>query len=332
VKSVIESREVATASLRSVRFWADYWMTLRPYLFFVSGSAGLLGLALAPEVPTIAFAAAFFALFVSYGLGQALTDVFQMDTDALSSPYRPLVRGDIGREQVLLVSLGGLFCCAIILAVLNPATLPLSVLAVVGLITYTPFKRRWWGGPFWNSWIMALLPAIGFACGGASLLVIWGNRPLIIATGSVFFSYAVFVLLGYFKDISADRATGYLTLPVVAGWRVAIWTSLAFALAAVGLGALFLLETLQWLDSPAAPGGALAWLWGSGLLLYAHLRMARLSDEADAHKAIGPAVRGFVLMHLGLAAAASPGLLPLVIVLYALFLLVLAGRPDRSQL
>ncbi len=66
-------------------------------------AAGLVGLAAAPPLAFPAFALAFSAFFVSYGLGQALTDVFQMDTDALSSPYRPLVRGEIGRGSVLAV-------------------------------------------------------------------------------------------------------------------------------------------------------------------------------------------------------------------------------------
>ena len=87
-------------------------VTLRPYLFFVSGASGLVGLALAGEVPAAVLAPAFLAFFLSYGLGQALTDVFQTDTDALSSPYRPLVRGEIAGGPVLAVSLSGLALCA----------------------------------------------------------------------------------------------------------------------------------------------------------------------------------------------------------------------------
>ena len=34
---------------------------------------------------------------------------------------------------------------------------------------------------------------------------------------ATFFGYANFVLAGYFKDIEADRATGYRTFPVVFG-------------------------------------------------------------------------------------------------------------------
>ena len=42
---------------------------------------------------------------------------------------------------------------------------------------------------------------------------------------SVFCSYAVFVLLGYLKDVEADRATGYVTLPVRFGRRATVVVS-----------------------------------------------------------------------------------------------------------
>jgi hypothetical protein len=75
------------------------------------------------------------------------------------------------------------------------------------LLTYTPFKRRWWGGSFWNSWIVAFLPMIRYLCGGRALADVLENGALGAGMGSVFLSYAVFVLPGYFYDISADRAT-----------------------------------------------------------------------------------------------------------------------------
>jgi len=35
---------------------------------------------------------AFIPFFLGYGFGQALTDCFQIDTDTISAPYRPLVK------------------------------------------------------------------------------------------------------------------------------------------------------------------------------------------------------------------------------------------------
>jgi len=72
----------------SLRFVRAYITTMRPYLLFVSGAAGLVGLSFVPGGASLRVVLAFSALFLSYGLGQALTDCFQTDTDALSAPYR----------------------------------------------------------------------------------------------------------------------------------------------------------------------------------------------------------------------------------------------------
>jgi len=323
----------AAHAIGSAAFWRAYGVTMRPYLCFVSGSAGLVGLALAHGVGQTAFAAAFASLFLTYGLGQALTDVFQTDTDALSSPYRPLTQGRITRAQVLAISLTGLGLCGLMLAALSLWTLPLSVLAVLGLVAYTWFKRRWWGGPLWNAWVVAVLPAIGFLAGGGPPGALMSDRLLWAAMASVLFSYAVFVLLGYFKDISADRATGYRTLVVVAGWRTATWASFGFGLAAV-VSSAWLLGRLGAFDGAGPPSLAVAlpiWLAGAGSVLGAHPFMLRLRAEREAHRAIAWTVRGFVLLHLGESMVALPALVLPALIFYGLFELVLARRPERSQ-
>lgn len=294
-----------------------YWITLRPYLFFVSGVSGALGLALAGARGAV-FAAAFTSFFFSYGLGQAVTDVFQTDTDAISSPYRPLTQGLISARQVLGVSMAGLCCCGLTLALLNPWNAALSGAAVGGLIAYTPCKRRWWAGPWWNAWIVALLPAMGILCGQ--------RVPAVVAAAamvSVFASYAVFVLLGYLKDVTADRLTGYETLPVKAGFRVAVLVSAGFLAAAAGASAV-LLRGLGLAGAAVAGGGILA-MGGAHVLAWN-------TDERNAHRAIAWSLRGFVLLHLGETVAARPEMWIGAPVFYAAFEMVLARRPERTQI
>ena len=81
-------REKSPYPINSSAFWAAYWIHMRPYLLFVSGAAGLAGMAFTWERGPledwrILVVAVF---FFSYGLGQALTDCFQTDTDKLSAP------------------------------------------------------------------------------------------------------------------------------------------------------------------------------------------------------------------------------------------------------
>jgi 4-hydroxybenzoate polyprenyltransferase len=320
---------VATTPYRvtAAGFWRAYAITLRPYLFFVSGAAGLVGLAMT-DLPPLAFGAAFLAFFLSYGLGQALTDVFQRDTDALSSPYRPLVRGEIAPGPVLAVSLAGLAACALVFWALDRRTLALAGAAVLGLATYTPLKRRFWGGPLWNAWIVALLPVIGVLCGGASA------RPgtaLALAVTSVLFTYAVFVLLGYFKDVEADRATGYDTLPVHFGRPVALAVSAGFLLAGGLASAGLVVRASAPLEVPERALALALWAAGLGMLVLAHVRLLGARRDDEAHPGIALSVRGFVALHLGEAASMHAGLaVPGVLLLGALEL-ALAARPCKEQ-
>lgn len=320
------------ASVWSPAFWRAFWITMRPYLIFVSGAAALVGMAFAPGSGLAALLPGFVPLFFSYGLGQALTDCFQMDTDALSSPYRPLVRGVISPKQVLAVSLIGLAAGVIMLASMNPEIVLLGIPAVAGLLTYTRLKRTWWGGPPWNSWIVALLPLMGrLIAGDVRLAGIFSDRHSYsaafgLAVLAVFFGYANFVLMGYFKDISADRATGYRTLPVVFGWRPAAWASDVHALAAASLTGL----AIALLPDPFFLG-RLAWIAGLTVNMRAQVGIHQIRDERLAHRPIADVVRSFILYCTAVILSLRPGWLPFMAGFYLWFEVALKMRPEQRQ-
>jgi 4-hydroxybenzoate polyprenyltransferase len=318
-------------SVVTLDFWRSYLITARPYLWCVSGTAGLVGLALAPPKSATSLTAAAAVFFVAYGFGQALTDTTQTDTDALSAPYRPLCRGVVTPRQIALVSLVGFSLCAVVLWLLNPWTLALAAAGVAGLATYTWFKRRWWAGPCYNACIVALLPVMGFLCGSPNTNRDMTSR-LCWAASSVLFSYGVFVVLGYLKDVSADRLTGYVTLPVRFGWRTTLAISAVIATLALASSAA-LMASLHHvpLDARAWLARAL-WLAGAAAFVLAHALLLRTEREADAHRGIGWSVRGFVLLHLGEAASAMPALAGAAIAILLVFELGLALRPERSQI
>ena len=320
--------------LLSYGFVKSYWTTLRPYLFFLSGVTGLLGLALPSQIDMGTLIPCFLAFFFSYGLGQALTDVFQTDTDSISSPYRPLVRGLITKGQVTSVSLLGLCLCAVVFFAVNPWTLVFATLGIIGLATYTPFKRRWWAGPAWNSAVVALLPVIGSLCGGDDPKTVFGDPRLLYVMVSAFFSYAIFVLLGYHKDISADRETGYNTIPVRIGWRPSVFISLLYWVAGTAASLLLIVTTKVFDNLQAVPYWVAAGLWIAGTVVFfmAHLIMLRTREESQAYHSISFVVRGYVLLHLGEAVALLPHLWGFALVFYGLFEIVLAIRPEKSQI
>lgn len=319
----------APARMLRAAFWRDYWITMRPYLLFVSGITGIAGLALGPDQSPASLAALTLAFFLAYGLGQALTDCFQMDTDSLSAPYRPLVRGTLRPVDVLVVSLTGLGLCSIVIGTHALATLPLCALTVVGLGSYTWFKRRWWGGPFYNAWIVALVLLIGFVAAGGLVL---RNVALMAALAAAFFGYANFVLVGYYKDIPADRATNYRTFPVVFGLRRSHPVSDGLAILATASAAAAVAALLSDQDprrvlvaAPFALGAAVA-------VAIAQVRTHAVTDHREAHHAIAPVVHAYILLLATIAVAARPswaiGLAPF----YAAFVLTLHGRPSEQQI
>jgi 4-hydroxybenzoate polyprenyltransferase len=230
------------------------------------------------------------------------------------------------------VSLGGLGAGVIVLTLLNAEILIVGILAVAGLVSYTWFKRTWWGGPPWNSWIVALLPLMGrLTAGDVTLADLVGRRiahstafgPAVLA---VFFGYANFVLMGYFKDISADRATGYRTFPVVFGWRAAALASDGLALAAAALTSLSvaLLPDMFFL-------GRLAWTAGAMVNLRAQVGIHRQREEELAHRPITDVVRSFILYGAAIILSLKPGWLPFMTGFYLWFEVALNMRPEPRQ-
>ncbi len=319
-------------SIINFNFWKAYWITLRPYLFFISGIAGFYGIVNNPHIPLFKLILGTIAFFFTYGLGQALTDVFQTDTDAISSPYRPLVQGLITKKQVFFVSLSGLVICVLIFIIFNPWMLLPGIVGVLGLITYTFFKRRWWGGPFWNAWIVALLLLMGKMVNTYQISKLIDSN-LIFGMISMFFSYAVFVLSGYLKDISADRQTNYRTIPVKFGWKPAVSISLFYSIITFIFSLLILKNNhIFWFFNFSDILIIVIWSTGFMFFFFAHIQLLTIREkENKAYAGIENIVRGFILIHLAESLTFKPSLIVFGFGYYLLFEVVLLIRPEKTQ-
>ncbi|MGA1793709.1 MAG: UbiA family prenyltransferase [Thermoplasmatota archaeon] len=317
-------------------FWTRFMTTMRPYLLFVSGAAGLVGMSLVKDPILWKMAVCFIPFFLSYGLGQALTDVFQTDTDAISSPYRPLIKGELRKRDVLIVSICGLLLGVIILAVVNPFIFIPGIAAIVGLATYTFFKRRWWGGPPWNSWIVATLVLDGSMVDRhfSPVAEVSSMSPkglmLIASMAAVFFAYANFVVTGYFKDMSADRSTGYDTFQVRFGWRAGAIYGDVLSLLAVG--SVLVSGAIAGIR-PTILG--LAWTVPFVLGIYANVKaqvgIHRIRDEAKTFGPILNVVRAFLFYCYALVLISYPSWVLLILPFHIAFEIVVMKRPERSQ-
>jgi len=318
-------------SMTRLDFWRAYATTMRPYLLPVSGLAGLVGMSLAGPLSPWRFALGLLTFTLSYGFGQALTDCFQQDTDRLSAPYRPLVRGRVSAAQVLAVSLTGLVLGAVTLALLNPWNLAVGAAAVAGLLIYTPLKRRWWAGPIANAWVVALLPIMGWLVNPVNSPAQLKNEWLVLIVAlAALAAYANFVLVGYLKDIAADRQAGYETFPVRFGWQATALLSHAWAISALVATAavVWLLTSGRW------PSAWVAWsVLGLAALvtLVAQAMLHRIDREEQANRPIVLVVRVFLLLQAAITVAAQPMWWPVAAAFCGAFELLVAMRPDRRQ-
>lgn len=311
----------------SGQFFKAYFIHMRPYLLFVSGAAGAMGIAMGKTVGTPEWKCwlVFAPFFLGYGFGQALTDCFQTDTDKLSAPYRPLSQEIISIKSVLIVSVCGLLGSGLVLLWQHPLSFVLSILAVVGLATYSFVKKHFWfGGPFYNAWIVMLLPVMGYFI--AQPKNAWqfpvDNYGYIFIT---FFSYANFVLIGYLKDTEADKATNYKTFPVVFGWDITVLTGDAFAL-------ITLLLFWQQIEIHA---WVLAFGLAASLVMIAGQIAAHKTREKDERGAMVPiasTVRGFILLHIAIVLRFQPDWYAYALIYYALFEWALYRRPSKYQI
>jgi len=310
----------------SFSFWKAYFIQMRPYLLFVSGIAGVAGIAMSATVatPSWKIIAAFIPFFLGYGFGQALTDCFQTDTDKISAPYRPLSKGIISIRSVLTVSITGLLISGIVLFLLHPVSLFLCLLSVIGLATYSYVKKHYWfAGPFYNAWIVMLLPAMGYF---TAMGVRNTNMPsyLFYSMAITFFSYTSFVLIGYLKDIEADRATHYKTFPVVFGWQRTVQAGHA-------IGLLTLL--LFWYTFDIYGSGSIFGIAGSLVLIVGQVQASysKHEDEKDALIPILSTVRSFILLHIAIVLTFQPNWWFAMLLFYGLFEIALYNRPSRYQ-
>jgi len=319
----MKSLALAPAPVLSFRFASAYAVTMRPYLLFVSGITGLVALSLARDMDLLQGLAIATASFLTYGFGQALTDCFQVDTDSISAPYRPLTRGEVRTRDVMIVSLLGLVACVTVFVSMSPHTVVPGILGVIGLATYTWFKRRWWGGPAYNALIVVILFVMAGTSAEGSIAFV--QRPgIFAAAAAVLFGYANFVLAGYFKDIAADAATGYRTFPVVFGRRAAsIFSDL--------LAGLFLAAVFMATRKVALPAMVL-WALAVALSIAAQFQLHRVRTDREAHGPIGLTVHVYLLGLAATAVSARPEWLLPLLAFYGAFVATLVHRPSQSQI
>ena len=193
----------------------NYLKSMRPYLFFISGMAGCMGVAFCGEKISIWRAViVLFVVFVGWGVNQVINDLLGLNEDRINAPHRPLVTGSLPISSAVILSVLFFILGAGITLVLNAQALVLYFLAFALNIVYEYSKRV----PFLGNIIFGLLltPCLyyGAMClNGKGIEIIADSKLAVLALGIVLINITV-AFYTYFKDYLGDRETGTKTIVV----------------------------------------------------------------------------------------------------------------------
>ncbi|MDT8325422.1 MAG: UbiA family prenyltransferase, partial [Bacteroidota bacterium] len=245
-------------------FTRAYVKSMRLYYSFITGIAGMVGLAYyqyvahssgrialsdlerTVEIPTSAESTVLILLilFLGWGINQIINDYLGLEEDSINAPARPMVTGALHPQGAVLLS------CLLMIGACVATWLLLEPLAViplvlgVGLNVVYEYAKGYgiWGNAIFGVMI-ASCAAFAFIAAGPSEASIFTPARLAMLAFVALLN-ALMTYYTYFKDYEGDLAAGKRTLIVQLGPERARYLSLAAAFLplAVFLAAYFNLD------------------------------------------------------------------------------------------
>jgi geranylgeranylglycerol-phosphate geranylgeranyltransferase len=153
------------------------------------------------------------------GVGMAINDYVDIDTDTISHPDRPLPSGEITKEAVLKLSVALFLVSLILTAFVNPICLGIAVLAIVLEVGYAQYLHKSLLG---KNIIVSFVVALTFIFGGAAVGHVWARELWILAI-LTFIANVAREIIKDVEDIAGDQQTTRKTFPMVFGIKWSNW-------------------------------------------------------------------------------------------------------------
>jgi 4-hydroxybenzoate polyprenyltransferase len=168
---------------------------------------------------------------------------------------------------------------------------------------------------------------------GSDILTFTGNHKFVYGLSAVFWGYANFVLVGYFKDVEADRATGYNTFLVVFGRRLSSIASNIFGLMTI-LTTLSVFTYSNSLDQliEENPYETIIFVVGSLVMFLCQVLVHFIKKDDESSNAISLSVHAYILLLSSIIVLNKNDWFIPMIIFYALFNLTMILRPAKNQI
>jgi geranylgeranylglycerol-phosphate geranylgeranyltransferase len=190
---------------------------MRPYTFFITGIAGLIGMLLvSSSVSLLQKIVVLLLLFSSYGVNQVINDLIGMKEDKINAPNRPSVSGELNRKKAIILTLCIFFIGAVLTYFFNPYALIIYFLGYIANFIYEYLKRMPLIGNLWFGLMISLTTIYGaLAITNLTLFDVFANLNLLYTILLITISSSTLCYFTYFKDSFGDRKEKINTLAVV---------------------------------------------------------------------------------------------------------------------
>ena len=192
-----------------------YVKSMRPYLFFLSGMAGWLGVLFSGTTSSIGRTTAVLSVvFIGWGVNQVINDLFGLKEDKINAPHRPLITGALPMKQAIIFSIFFFALGGLITFLLNPKALTLFLLVFALNIIYEYSKGLPLLGNLMFGFLLAPCVYYGAMCVNHKGLEILFDRRLTFIAIAVVLINSTAAFFTYFKDFIGDKAAGKKTIVV----------------------------------------------------------------------------------------------------------------------
>lgn len=222
------------------------WRLFRFELPLTAGVCVILGQLLAlggfPSVRQALFG--FLAVFLISAAALILNDYFDLESDKINAPHRPLPAGLVTPRQVIV-----LFCAVTTLGFAASFLLGLTTLLVAVLVWGVGFLYNWRfkKAGLWGNLMVSFSVGMTFLFGGISVGQPFEKMVWFFALLALFINLGEEIAADA-MDIAGDRQAGSRSLPVLVGSENALKVSAGIFLFVCGMTLLpFLLGWMNWM-------------------------------------------------------------------------------------
>ena len=198
-------------------FVKAYIKSMRPYTFFITGFAGLLGMLLVNSSVSLAQKIMVFSLlFLSYGVNQVVNDLLGLREDKINAPKRPSVTGELNRAKAIYLTAIIFIFGAVLSYYFNPYALIIYLIGYFANFVYEYLKGVPLLGNLWFGLMITLTTFYGaLAITDLTIVNILNNHNLIYISFLILLSSSTLCYFTYFKDYLGDKAVNKKTLIVL---------------------------------------------------------------------------------------------------------------------